>query len=167
MQYGTQIGSLLTRAETQRLVVDLYKQGMPIKEIAAQVPVCLATVYRWINLPKHKNVKQKAEPKTEDSSAGCDSKKSGNTDNINSETALLLSLIHILQTEYEVVSSAPNPSEIGIDMGVKRFATLSNGDFVEPLNAFKQEQEKLAKLQRKLAKMCIRDSPHGVRSASH
>ena len=76
MQYGTQIGSLLTRSETQRLVVDLYNQGMPIKEIAAQVPVCLATVYRWINLPKHKNVKQKAEPKTEDSSAGGDSKKS-------------------------------------------------------------------------------------------
>ena len=57
-----------------------------------------------------------------------------------------------IQTEYEVVSSAPNPSEIGIDMGVKRFATLSNGDFVEPLNAFKQEQEKHAKLQRKLAR---------------
>ena len=57
-----------------------------------------------------------------------------------------------IQTEYEVVSSAPNPSEMGIDMGVKRFATLSNGDFVEPLNAFKQEQEKLAKLQRKLAR---------------
>ena len=57
-----------------------------------------------------------------------------------------------IQTEYEVVSSAPNPSEIGIDMGVKRFATLSNGDFVEPLNPFKQEQEKLAKLQRKLAR---------------
>ena len=53
-----------------------------------------------------------------------------------------------IQTEYEVVSSAPNPSEIGIDMGVKRFATLSNGDFVEPLNPFK----KLAKLQRKLAR---------------
>ena len=48
-----------------------------------------------------------------------------------------------IQTEYEVVSSAPNPSEIGIDMGVKRFATLSNGGFVEPLNAFKQEQENL------------------------
>ena len=57
-----------------------------------------------------------------------------------------------IQTEYEVVSSAPNPSEIGIDMGVKRFVTMSNGDFVEPLNAFKQEQEKLAKLQRKLAR---------------
>ena len=49
-------------------------------------------------------------------------------------------------------SSAPNPSEIGIDMGVKRFVTMSNGDFVEPLNPFKQEQEKLAKLQRKLAR---------------
>lgn len=99
MQYGTQIGSLLTRAETQRLVVDLYKQGMPIKEIAAQVPVCLATVYRWINLPKHKNVKQKAEPKTEDSSAGGDSKKSVNTDNINSETALLEAQIKELKAQ--------------------------------------------------------------------
>ena len=57
-----------------------------------------------------------------------------------------------IQTEYELSSPAPDPSEIGIDMGVKRFATLSNGDFVEPLNAFKQEQEKLAKLQRKLAR---------------
>ena len=57
-----------------------------------------------------------------------------------------------IQTEYEVVPSAPNPSEIGIDMGIKRFVTLSNGDFVEPLNPFKQEREKLAKLQRKLAR---------------
>ena len=54
-----------------------------------------------------------------------------------------------IQTEYKVVSSAPNSSEIGIDMGVKRFVTMSNGDFVEPLNLFKQELEKLAKLQRK------------------
>ena len=57
-----------------------------------------------------------------------------------------------IQTEYEVVSPAPNPSEIGIDMGVKRFATLSDGDFFEPLNAFKREREKLAKLQGKLAR---------------
>ena len=57
-----------------------------------------------------------------------------------------------IQTEYEVSLPAANPSEIGIDMGVKRFVTMSNGDFVEPLNAFKQEQEKLAKLQRKLAR---------------
>ena len=37
-------------------------------------------------------------------------------------------------------------------MGVKRFVTMSNGDFVEPPNPFKQEREKLAKLQRKLAR---------------
>ena len=48
-----------------------------------------------------------------------------------------------IQTEYEVSLPAANPSEIGIDMGVKRFVTMSNGDFVEPLNAFKQEQENL------------------------
>ena len=57
-----------------------------------------------------------------------------------------------IQTEYKASPPAPNPSEIGIDMGVKRFATLSNGDFVEPLNPFKRGQEKLAKLQRKLAR---------------
>ena len=57
-----------------------------------------------------------------------------------------------IQTEYKASPPAPSPSEIGIDMGVKRFATLSNGDFVEPLNPFKRGQEKLAKLQRKLAR---------------
>ena len=41
MQYGTQIGLLITRTKTQRFVVDLYNQEIPIKEIAAQVPVCL------------------------------------------------------------------------------------------------------------------------------
>ena len=41
MQYGTQIGSLLTRAETQRLVVDLYKQGMQ-KSKAANIASSIA-----------------------------------------------------------------------------------------------------------------------------
>lgn len=119
MQYGTQIGSLLTRSETQRLVVDLYNQGMPIKEIAAQVPVCLATVYRWINLPKHKNVKQKAEPKTEDSSAGGDSKKSVNTDNINSETALLEAQIKELKAQLRAAELKACAYEIWL-MSLKR-----------------------------------------------
>ena len=35
-------------------------------------------------------------------------------------------------------------------MGVARFATLSNGEFFEPLNAFKTDKGKLAKLQRQL-----------------
>ena len=121
MQYGTQIGSLLTRAETQRLVVDLYKQGMPIKEIAAQVPVCLATVYRWINLPKHKNVKQKAEPKTEDSSAGGDSKKSVNTDNINSETALLEAQIKELKAQLRAAELKACAYETMVNVAEKKF----------------------------------------------
>ena len=41
-------------------------------------------------------------------------------------------------------------SAIGIDMGVKRFATLSDGSFIEPLNSFKKSAKKLATLQRKL-----------------
>ena len=116
MQYGTQIGSLLTRAETQRLVVDLYKQGMPIKEIAAQVPVCLATVYRWINLPKHKNVKQKAEPKTEDSSAGGDSKKSVNTD-----TALLEAQIKELKAQLRAAELKACAYETMVNVAEKKF----------------------------------------------
>jgi transposase len=40
--------------------------------------------------------------------------------------------------------------EIGIDMGVARFATLSNGEYFAPLNAFKTHKGKLAKLQRRL-----------------
>jgi putative transposase len=34
-------------------------------------------------------------------------------------------------------------TEIGIDMGISRFATLSNGTYLEPLNIFKQNQLKL------------------------
>ena len=82
MQYRTKIASLITRVEVRRLVADLYNQGMAIKEIAAQVQVSLATVYRWINLPNHKSIKQKSEPKTKDLAAGGDSTKpvsSGNS----------------------------------------------------------------------------------------
>ena len=57
-----------------------------------------------------------------------------------------------IQTEYDNIPPETTPSEVGIDMGVKRFATLSNGEFFEPISPFKREQEKLAKLQRKLAR---------------
>ena len=58
-----------------------------------------------------------------------------------------------IQTEYEDNPPAPTPSEIGIDVGGgKRFATLSNGEFFEPISPFKREREKLAKLQRKLSR---------------
>ncbi|WP_349019063.1 RNA-guided endonuclease InsQ/TnpB family protein [Gallibacterium anatis] len=55
-----------------------------------------------------------------------------------------------IQTEFEYQIPVHNGGEIGIDMGVARFATLSNGEFFEPLNAFKTYKGKLAKLQRQL-----------------
>ncbi|KGQ54640.1 transposase [Gallibacterium anatis str. Avicor] len=55
-----------------------------------------------------------------------------------------------IQTEFEYQISIHNGGEIGIDMGVARFATLSNGEFFEPLNAFKTYKGKLAKLQKRL-----------------
>ena len=58
-----------------------------------------------------------------------------------------------IQTEREV----PNPvhpvqNTVGIDMGVARFATLSDGSSIEPLNSYRNYEKKLAFLQRKLAK---------------
>lgn len=97
------------------------QSGNANKEIAAQVPVCLATVYRWINLPKHKNVKQKAEPKTEDSSAGGDSKKSVNTDNINSETALLEAQIKELKAQLRAAELKACAYETMVNVAEKKF----------------------------------------------
>ena len=55
-----------------------------------------------------------------------------------------------IQTEYEYEPPIHQGGEIGIDMGVARFATLSNGEYFEPVNAFKNFKGKLAKLQRRL-----------------
>ena len=55
-----------------------------------------------------------------------------------------------IQTEFEHEIPTHQGSEIGVDMGVARFATLSNGEYFEPLNAFKTHKGKLTKLQRQL-----------------
>ena len=55
-----------------------------------------------------------------------------------------------IQTEFEIEAPIPNGGEIGIDMGIVRFATLSNSQYFEPINAFKTHKGKLAKLQRQL-----------------
>lgn len=58
-----------------------------------------------------------------------------------------------IQTEYEAQTSPhPSTSMVAIDLGVNRFATLSDGSYLEPLNIFKQLQEKLAFAQRRLSK---------------
>lgn len=53
-----------------------------------------------------------------------------------------------IQTEFEQETPQPKGGEIGIDMGIARFATLSNGQHFQPINAFKTLKGKLAKLQK-------------------
>ena len=55
-----------------------------------------------------------------------------------------------IQTEYEQEKPVHSSSDIGIDMGIVRFATLSDGQYLNPVNAFKTLKDKLAKLQRQL-----------------
>ena len=55
-----------------------------------------------------------------------------------------------IQTEYEQEKPVHTGSDIGIDMGIVRFATLSDGRYFEPINAFYSLKGKLAKLQRQL-----------------
>lgn len=59
-----------------------------------------------------------------------------------------------IQTEREVDQLVhPNTeSQLGIDLGIARFATFSNGETVEALNSFKRYEKRLAFLQRRLAK---------------
>ena len=53
-----------------------------------------------------------------------------------------------IQTEFEQEIPTPKGGEVGIDMGIVRFATLSDGTYFEPINAFKTLRGKLAKLQK-------------------
>lgn len=55
-----------------------------------------------------------------------------------------------IQTEFEQETPLPKGGEVGIDMGIARFATLSNGEYIEPINALTHWKGKLAKLQRQL-----------------
>lgn len=58
-----------------------------------------------------------------------------------------------IQTEREVEDPKhPKEGAIGIDMGVARFATLSDGSCIKPLNSFRKQERILAKLQRRLSK---------------
>ncbi|MBO0615035.1 RNA-guided endonuclease InsQ/TnpB family protein [Thiothrix fructosivorans] len=57
-----------------------------------------------------------------------------------------------IQIQREVEQPTPTAtSSIGIDLGIARFATLSDGSYIAPLNSFKTQQAKLAKYQRRMA----------------
>ena len=58
-----------------------------------------------------------------------------------------------IQTEREVAQPVPTAtSAIGIDMGIARFATLSDGTFVTPLNSFKKHEKRLRRYQRAMSR---------------
>ena len=56
-----------------------------------------------------------------------------------------------IQTEREVEQPIPNGGAVGIDMGIARFATLSDGTYYAPLNSFKQHETRLRKAQQALS----------------
>ena len=58
-----------------------------------------------------------------------------------------------IQTEREVEQPVhPSTSIIGIDVGITRFATLSDGSHIEPLNTFRKHQQRLARYQRAMSR---------------
>ena len=57
-----------------------------------------------------------------------------------------------IQTEQAEIVDIPDPKKsVGIDMGCVRFATLSNGSYIEPCN-FKKHENRLKKYQRRMAR---------------
>jgi len=58
-----------------------------------------------------------------------------------------------IQTQRDVAAPVrESRSAIGIDVGITRFATLSDATYVEPLNSFKKHQLRLARYQRRMSR---------------
>src|SRR5690554_6472430 len=57
-----------------------------------------------------------------------------------------------IQTEREVVVLAPTGGAVGIDLGVARFATLSDGSYLARLNSFKTHQAALRKAKQAMSR---------------
>jgi putative transposase len=58
-----------------------------------------------------------------------------------------------IQTEREVdLPKRTAKTAIGIDVGIARFATLSDGNYVAPLNSFKKHQNRLCRYQRRMSR---------------
>jgi len=59
----------------------------------------------------------------------------------------------LIQTEREVNTPLPEAtSAIGIDMGIARFATFSDGNYLAPLNSFKRHETALRKALQTLSR---------------
>ena len=58
-----------------------------------------------------------------------------------------------IQTEREMGQPTPaSTTAIGIDVGIARFATVSDGSFIAPLNSLKKHQQRLARYQRRMSR---------------
>ncbi len=57
-----------------------------------------------------------------------------------------------IQTRREVETGQPQGGIVGLDMGIARFATLSDGSHYDPLNSFKKHQQRLKRYQRRMAR---------------
>lgn len=58
-----------------------------------------------------------------------------------------------IQTQRECEPPLPTATTaIGIDMGIARFATFSDGSFLAPLSSFKKHQQRLARYQRRMCR---------------
>ena len=55
-------------------------------------------------------------------------------------------------TSREVAQPIPQGDAVGIDMGVARFATLSDGTFVAPLSSFRRHEDRLRRAQQSLSR---------------
>jgi putative transposase len=55
-------------------------------------------------------------------------------------------------TKREVAQSVPHGQAVGIDVGVARFGTLSDGSYIAPLASFKKHEQRLAKYQRRMSR---------------
>ena len=58
-----------------------------------------------------------------------------------------------IQTQNEVTTPHSDAtSAVGIDVGIARFATMSNEHSIAPLNSFKKHQQRLARYQRRMSR---------------
>ena len=58
-----------------------------------------------------------------------------------------------IQTQRELAQPIPTAtSAIGIDVGIARFATMSDATYITPLNSFKKHQQRLARYQRRMSR---------------
>jgi putative transposase len=55
-------------------------------------------------------------------------------------------------TAREVEQPVPTGPAVGVDVGVARFATLSDGSYIAPLHSFRTNEQRLAKYQRRMAR---------------